>query len=675
MASPHPSRFRPDIEGLRCIAVLAVLVFHLDPHWLPGGFQGVDMFFVISGYLITRLIRDQQPGFSFPRFYLRRFWRLFPALSATIGATVIAAYAVLSPPDYEALAGSALAAVFGVSNFYFFGHLDYFNDDTLVHPLLHTWSLGVEEQFYLFWPLLMVVAWRGNRLAALMPWLFGGAFLFNLVLAGIDPQFAFYMMPFRIFEFAAGASILMVEVRYGNSAGQPAIALVASLLGAGLLAAGFQFFDENRVWPGAAALLPVLGCVLLIFGGNWRPVARLVGNPVFCAIGAISYALYLVHWPVITLYRYWRVVPLSAAELAGLALACLAAAAALHIFIETPFREGRPSPTGLARLFDIRCFTFWRRLKVPLVGLGAVATVALAGSVWALDGLPGRVAKLRAQQGADQLSYAGDICAGSRSYRCILGDATSERIVYVIGDSHAGNLFSGLDGLFREQGVRGIALMDHGCLFLAGTTRFIKGVRDDSCARNIADAFAAAGADRAPVILAGNYSDYAGAIGPTGADAPLPPDSTAYYAFLRENLAESLRHLSAESRPVLLVSSAYNSGKDIARCLNRPGVDAGELLAGDCAPWSLARNREVSGRADAIIGEAARDFAGAVVLDPKLAFCGDEDGPCAVIDKGAFLMRDTTHLTNEGSRQLVEHFRDYLIRWLAGAEHLAASRS
>lgn len=673
MPARAASRFRPDIEGLRCIAVLAVLVFHLDPHWLPGGFQGVDMFFVISGYLITRLIRDQQPDFSFSRFYLRRFWRLFPALSATIGATVIAAYAVLSPTDYQALAASALAALAGVSNVYFFSHLDYFNGDTLVHPLLHTWSLGVEEQFYLFWPLLVVLAWRKAGLGRLMPWLFAGAFIFTLALAGIDPQLAFYMMPFRIFEFAAGASILMVEGRFEQSFARPLPALAATVLGVALLAAGFLFFDDNRVWPGAGALLPVAGCALLILGGNGRPAARLLGNRLFCAIGAMSYALYLVHWPVITLYRYWRVVPLSVAELAGLALACLAAAIALHVLVETPFREGAPSTAGFARFLDIRRLALWRRAKVALAALGAVATVGLAGSVFALDGLPGRVAKLRAQQSADQLSYAGDICAQSRRNGCILGDPTSGRLVYVIGDSHAGNLFFGLDALFRAEKIRGIALMDNGCLFLAGTARFIKGQRDDRCARNIADAFAAAGADRAPVILAGNYDGYAGAIGPAGADAPLPPDSTVYYEFVREHLAESLRLLAAGTRPVLLVKTAYNSGQDIARCLNRPGVDAEALLAGDCAPWSLARNQEASGRADAVIEEEARGFAGASALDPKLAFCAAGEAPCTVIDKGAFLLRDSTHLTNDGSRLLVAHFREFLVRWLAGAGHRAAA--
>ena len=159
------THFRRDIEGLRGIAVVSVLLFHLAPGWMPGGFQGVDIFFVLSGYLITQIILTQGDNFSFLRFYLRRFWRLFPALIVTIGASLVAGYILLAPSDFRNLGESGLAAAVGLSNLYFYALLDYFNDDVLAHPLLHTWSLGVEEQFYLAWPLLIVLTRaRFNRL-------------------------------------------------------------------------------------------------------------------------------------------------------------------------------------------------------------------------------------------------------------------------------------------------------------------------------------------------------------------------------------------------------------------------------------------------------------------------------------------------------------------------------
>jgi peptidoglycan/LPS O-acetylase OafA/YrhL len=189
--------YRPDIEGLRAIAVLAVLAFHLDPGFLPGGFQGVDVFFVVSGYVITKLIRSSGTDFTFRGFYVRRFWRLFPALCVTVGATLLAAYPIYSAIDYTTLGWSGLATLFGVSNFFFLGQIDYLNDNTLVHPLLHTWSLGVEEQFYLFWPFAVVVLARRIALGWLIAFTLAASFAFNLAMVGIDGQFAFYMARHR----------------------------------------------------------------------------------------------------------------------------------------------------------------------------------------------------------------------------------------------------------------------------------------------------------------------------------------------------------------------------------------------------------------------------------------------------------------------------------------------
>ena len=200
--------YRQDIEGLRAIAVLAVLAFHFDPDFLPGGFQGVDMFFVVSGFVITRLILSGDPDFSLRGFYLRRFRRLFPALCATVGVTLIAAYPIYSAVDYATLSWSALSTLLGISNFFFYGQIDYLNDNTLLHPLLHTWSLGVEEQFYLLWPFVMVVLRRHVPLGILIAGTLAASFMFNLFMVGVDDQFTFYMAPVRFFEFAAGAAIL-----------------------------------------------------------------------------------------------------------------------------------------------------------------------------------------------------------------------------------------------------------------------------------------------------------------------------------------------------------------------------------------------------------------------------------------------------------------------------------
>lgn len=577
------------------------------------------------------------------------FWRLFPAIAGVIAATLIGAHRVLSPHDYE-----VLAAISGLSNFFFFSQLDYFNDNTLIHPLLHTWSLGVEEQFYLFWPLLIVFAGRWYPLPAFIAGLFACALAFTLLVAGTNPQFAFYMMPFRIFEFAAGAGVLLLGPRI-----PPAGRLAGGAVGATLVGVGLVTVGENRLWPGVAALLPVGGTALLLWAGPTRFWTTVLGNPLFCFIGKISYALYLVHWPIIVLYRYWRVLPLSLGELGVLALASVVGALVLHVAVETPFREGRPAVSGLFRFLDVRRLPFWQKIKAPTLGLVTLATLIGAATVWTSGGFPGRVAKHRAQRSTAELSYAGDICSGDR---CVIGDANSERIVYIVGDSHAGNLFYGLDTLLRELRIKGIGVTDNGCLFLFNTTRFVKGRYDKKCARNIADAFSVMGADNAPVILVGNPQGYIGQIGFVGDKEAIAFADGDFYPFIRKRLIESMKRLNAEHRPVLLVKTGYDSGIDTARCLLRPGADQADLLEKDCRPLSLEGNRAASRKADTVLDQVAQLFSGVSTIDPKRAFC--DQTRCTVMKGGAFLMRDTTHLTNAGSLFLVEQLRKELLAWL-----------
>src|SRR5215471_10273032 len=151
------ARYRPDIEGLRALAILPIVAFHLAPNLVPGGFIGVDVFFVISGYLISKQILQPRPGeFNFLVFYARRFRRIFPALAVTVAVCLAAGWKILTPQDYQALARSALASLLGIANIHFFLSVDYFNESAFLHPLLHIWSLGVEEQFYLVWPVLLI---------------------------------------------------------------------------------------------------------------------------------------------------------------------------------------------------------------------------------------------------------------------------------------------------------------------------------------------------------------------------------------------------------------------------------------------------------------------------------------------------------------------------------------
>ena len=423
---------------------------------------------------------------------------------------------------------------------------------------------------------------------------------------------------------------------------------------------GFVFIDEAYAWPDIYSLLPVGGTALLLLSGThpvWQSILSVAPLQI---IGRLSYALYLVHWPIIVIYRYWRVAPLSFLEIGALAAATFAAAIALHLLIEVPFREGgRPAWQGLG-CFDFRNRPIWGRLKPRLLMLMAATTFSVAITVAALDGLPHRISRDIDSRPKGTLSYAGDMCDASNSSKCQFGDSKSKKIVYVVGDSHVGNLIYGLDQFFREKGIRGVGFFDQGCLFLYGTTRFIKGKRDKDCAANVADAYRVLSSTKEPVILAGGT--YIGEIGPVEANAPLDLDRKTYVAFVEQHMQRSLTKLGAASRSVLLVKQNYNTGIDTARCLSRPTASYETLLRTDCKPKDLAENVRGAADMDGLFDRLAARYPGADTIDPKNAFC---DGtPCTVVHKGAFLFRDADHLTKQGSVYLIEKWRLQLTDWL-----------
>jgi len=306
--------YRNDIEGLRAIAVLSVVLFHIDKTWMPGGFVGVDVFFVISGFLITRYIMgDLQTGrFRFKEFYRRRILRIIPVMIFVVALTLVAGVFILLPDDLTRLASSSIAAVFSAANVYFTYFLDtsYFADDSVKEPLLHLWSLGVEEQFYLFYPLLVVFAYRffgrlGVIAFALLITLLSFWYAQTNVIS--DVKFAYYMLPARAGELLLGAlSVFAVDWLGRNQLDRTDLIHAATwLVGALLLGSSIFLLSEEIAFPGYAALPPTLGAALLIIGGSkgtalatpltWQPA---------CFFGRISYSMYLWHWPILAYARY-----------------------------------------------------------------------------------------------------------------------------------------------------------------------------------------------------------------------------------------------------------------------------------------------------------------------------------------------------------------------------------
>lgn len=303
-------RYEPAIDGLRAIAVLAVLVFHIDPRWLPGGFVGVDIFFVISGYLITRILLGEfdTGSFSFGGFLYRRFARIVPALAFVGLATLLAATRLYSATFIGSSAANLVAALGSFANVKLWLQGNYFEASPLTQPFLHCWSLSLEEQFYLVFPVLLRVAWgysRGAVLALLMT-IFGMSLMACIFATPRIPTAAFYLLPFRAWELVAG-SLLAVWVWSGRVAHRPRRAEFLRWIGTLGIGGAIIAIDESSGFPGWVALIPVLSTAALIGAmvldadhGAWR---WMVSRPIV-GIGKVSYALYLTHWPVCAMVDY-----------------------------------------------------------------------------------------------------------------------------------------------------------------------------------------------------------------------------------------------------------------------------------------------------------------------------------------------------------------------------------
>ena len=332
-------KYRPEIDGLRAVAVISVILFHLDINVFSGGFTGVDIFFVISGYLVTRIVaRDINAGtFTFSGFYLRRIRRLVPALVVTVLATLVLSVIILTPQHFERLAKSSIAAIFSFSNIFFSFESGYFDVDAWQKPLLHTWSLSVEEQFYLVWPLFIFICIRIFGTPSLK-WLVAALFVVSLVSSVVItaryPEAAFFITPIRMFEFAAGGIALFLEKNPAQRRPQQLLPLFGIVT---ILYCVFTF-SSDLYFPGYIAIAPCLGALLVITGSGGSVVARALSFAPLVYLGKISYSLYLAHWPIIVLYKYVSLRDINTLDALIITLLTGCMALCLYYFVELKFR-------------------------------------------------------------------------------------------------------------------------------------------------------------------------------------------------------------------------------------------------------------------------------------------------------------------------------------------------
>jgi peptidoglycan/LPS O-acetylase OafA/YrhL len=362
--------YRSDIDGLRAFSVVAVIAFHLNG-FVPGGYVGVDVFFVISGFLIGGIVFSQTDTntFSFSHFYQRRIRRIMPALILTLIACYPASVILTGPSETVAFARSSLAALFSVANIYFYATSGYFSANVLDVPLLHLWSLGIEEQFYFVFPFIAVVLSKYFR-RALVPVLVVlglASLLSSQVELSLHPEASFYLIQNRAFELTVGVLLARLALKPTLI-----VAQLAAACGAALLVFATFFYQPTTPFPGLAALAPCLGSALIIWSGQVRTVLnRFLSTPPLVYLGKISYPLYLAHWPLIVFGKIaFPNAPQGAFSLFVIAASILAAAATYHL-IERPIRSGEFSVAKIAWLSG-------RRMPVARRGDGCASDGGLA---------------------------------------------------------------------------------------------------------------------------------------------------------------------------------------------------------------------------------------------------------------------------------------------------------
>jgi peptidoglycan/LPS O-acetylase OafA/YrhL len=311
----HLQVYRPDIDGLRAVAVLSVILYHINNVLVPGGFVGVDIFFVISGYLITlHILRDMETGhFSLIEFYRRRIKRIFPVMLVVIAIVLLFSLVVFRPEDTVNIAQSGFASLFMMANVYFWLILDtnYFATASNEIPFLHLWTLGVEEQFYILWPLILTAIYRimrGNSFFIIFSLIAASSFLLGEVLYDIDPSFVYYMLPTRAGELLIGALAAHVVIREGNRKVSKNIVSLSAILGLLSIGGALVFLSEEQVFPGLRAIPPTVGTALLILSGHYGNSlsSRLLTLHPLVWMGRISYSAYLWHWPLLAFLHYSR---------------------------------------------------------------------------------------------------------------------------------------------------------------------------------------------------------------------------------------------------------------------------------------------------------------------------------------------------------------------------------
>jgi len=639
----HP-KYRPDIDGLRAIAILAVVIFHAFPSIMPGGFIGVDIFFVISGFLISSIIFSslERDRFSLVEFYVRRVRRIFPALILVFVSCLAFGWFVLFADEYKQLGKHTAAGAGFIQNFVLWRESGYFDNAAETKPLLHLWSLAIEEQFYFFWPLLFAFVWKRQwsflRITAVIAAVSFAANIY-LILSG-HPTAAFYLPFSRFWELMVGGVLAYVVLHRPQLIERHKDA--QSFMGFALILAGLLLLNKGRDFPGWWALLPTMGAFFIISAGpsSWLN-EKLLANKPMVWIGLISYPLYLWHWPILAFLRIVYVDITNIAKL-GAVVAAFSLACLTYYFVEKPIR-----------------FRTNKRLSIIALGILFAASGIIGASICKFDSLANP--KLRDIGKAfiyDRTSLGYIDCSDKILQNAELGycSLTSTKTIdaILIGDSHADDKFFGISKFDQERNW--MLIGNHSCPPVLGISVETT-VKD--CQKKFENIFEWINhhPEVTTVVLAyfGNYfstTAYAADhkktdVGPNSTKISSSENLSRYDTF-NLGMKNSINRLIKLKRKVVLlidIPELPYFPKDCERQGISCSVPIDEVLT------RQAQHREM-------ITNLKREFPSILVFDPMPILCTSQT--CSYKSGATIMYRDSHHLTLSGS----ELYGKLFINWL-----------
>jgi peptidoglycan/LPS O-acetylase OafA/YrhL len=638
--------YRADIDGLRGIAVLVVVFNHIGLSFFSGGYIGVDIFFVISGFLITTIIAREinENRFTLSRFYERRIRRILPALAVMAVFTLLASALLYDSGRFKSFGKSLLATMLFYSNINFWDEAGYFDAPSLLKPLLHTWSLAVEEQFYIVFPLFMYAIHAIAR-KSVKP-ILGIVAIISLAFAAYavhnhDATSAFYLAHMRAWELLVGGLLALNIV---PAAADRRINAVLGWAGLLMIVIPVFLYTDRTPFPGFSAAVPVLGTAFIIYSSmnETSMVGKIMGFVPLVFIGQISYSLYLWHWPLILFAEYYIIRPMTGWELGLLMVVILGISSLSWRFVETPFRSRH----------------FLSTRQVFAFGFGTMTVIiAAAGIVYGFDGFPGREGPTPLVDFIDkETTDSYTKCAGTTDgfEHCLIGDKSQPETFMLWGDSHASSLRRAVERAARKKGFLGLFTYKLACPPLISVSSEFSSITP-SCIEYNAGVlrYLSAHPEISTVILAGRWpfyvegSDYKPAKLPPLVAADFPGEKvqwTENQHIVDFGLRQTIQALLDMNRKIIIVSPVPEIGYDVPSAnfiAMRSGRDLNEIIAPSTDEY-FARTQGTF----AILRKVQEEY-GIQVIDPWTALCVESQ--CRVTIGGVPLYKDDDHLSLFGS--------------------------